>query len=87
MYEVHLSQRADNYINKLDKNIKDRILDRLRKLATIPIPKTAKFIMKDSGDSIFRYRIGDFRAFYKVKTKEKIVLITKIDKRPRIYHR
>lgn len=34
---------------------------------------------------IFRYRIGDFRALYKVKEAEQIVLVAKIDKRPRVY--
>ena len=42
---------------------------------------------RENGDKIFRYRIGDHRALYKVKEKEKIVLITKIDKRPRVYNK
>jgi mRNA-degrading endonuclease RelE of RelBE toxin-antitoxin system len=34
---------------------------------------------------IFRYRIGKFRALYKVKEKQKIILIAKIDKRDKVY--
>lgn len=46
----------------------------------------SKFIVRDADNSkIFRIRIGMYRALYKVKENEKIVLITKIDKRPRVY--
>ena len=50
-----------------------------------PVPSDAKFIGREEGDKIFRYRIGDYRALYKIKEQEKVILITKIDKRPRVY--
>ena len=82
-----MSETAENFLEKLDKHIKDRIEERLRRLAVIPIPSDAKFIERDETGKIFRYRIGDFRALYKVKENENIVLIAKIDKRPRVYDR
>jgi len=57
----------------------------LKRLKDDPIPSDAKFIGRDNNEKIFRYRIGDYRALYKVKDVEKIILITKVDKRPRIY--
>lgn len=72
---------------KLDKHITERIEKRLKNLGENPVPSDAKFICREDGDKVFRYRIGDFRALYKVKDADKIVLITKIDKRPRIYGR
>jgi len=81
-----LSQRSYKFLDKLDRHIRERIETRLKNLSQTPIPSDAKFIVRDNdGDKIFRYRIGDYRALYKVKEKEKIVLVTKIDKRPRIY--
>lgn len=35
---------------------------------------------------IFRYRISDYRALYKYKKIKNLILITKIDKRPRIHN-
>jgi mRNA interferase RelE/StbE len=87
VYFIELSIKTQKFIEKLDPNVQDRILNRLKKLETNPIPKDSKFIGRLEGDKIFRYRIGDFRALYKVKEQDKIVLIAKIDKRPRIYHR
>ena len=85
MHSVELSQKAQKFLEKLDKHIRDRIEERLKKLGEEPVPSDAKFIYRDNEDKVFRYRIGDFRALYKLKDKEKIVLIAKIDKRPRVY--
>lgn len=85
MYHVDLSVNSQEFLDKLDKHIKDRIEKRLKKLSNNPMPKDSKFMGRDSGDKIFRYRVGDYRALYKVKEDEKVVLITKIDKRDRIY--
>ncbi|MBI4450786.1 type II toxin-antitoxin system RelE/ParE family toxin [Candidatus Woesearchaeota archaeon] len=80
---VVLSQRAQDFLNKLDKHIRERIEERLKKLALNPVPSDAKFIMRENGEAVYRYRIGDYRALYKVK--QDVVLIAKVDKRPRIY--
>ncbi|MBI3033282.1 type II toxin-antitoxin system RelE/ParE family toxin [Candidatus Woesearchaeota archaeon] len=86
MYFVDLSQRADKFLDKLPNQQKERIQDRLKRLKDNPVPNDVKFIGRDGdGEKIFRYRIGDYRALYKIKDKEKIVLITKIDRRPHVY--
>ena len=80
-----LSQKAQQFLDKLDNHLKERIKDRLKNLIQNPVPSDSKFIGRDKGDKIFRYRIGDYRALYKLKDGEKIILIAKIDKRPRVY--
>ena len=85
MYFVELSQKSQKFLEKLDKHVRERIEERLRKLGENPVPSDAKFIYRENGDKVFRYRVGDYRALYKVKDKEKIVLVAKIDKRLRIY--
>ncbi len=86
MYNVELSQRAQKFLEKLDKHIRERIENSLRRLKDNPIPSDAKFVGRDNNEMIFRYRIGDYRVLYKVKEAQKIVLIARIDKRPRIYN-
>ncbi len=85
MYSVELSQRSQKFLKKLDNNIQERIRESLRSLKNNPIPQNTKFIGRDKDDKIFRYRIGDYRALYKLKETDKIILISKIDKRPRVY--
>jgi len=85
MYFVELSIRAQEFLNKLDKDTKERIEKRLKNLENNPVPSDSKFIGRDNNEMVFRYRIGKFRALYKVKENEKIILITKIDKRGKVY--
>jgi mRNA interferase RelE/StbE len=85
LYEVHLSQKAAKFLDKLDNQISDRIKSKLKSLSTNQVPSDSKFITRENGDKVFRIRIGDYRSLYKVKETEKIILVTKIDKRPRVY--
>jgi len=85
MFYVELSQHAQRFLEKSDAHIKLRIEERLKRLGENSVPSDAKFICRADGDKVFRLRIGDYRALYKVKEAEKIVLIAKLDKRPRVY--
>lgn len=85
MHGIEYSSKAKKFLEKLDKHILTRIIGRIEHLKVTPIPSDSKFIGRDNGDKLFRYRIGDYRVLYKVKDKEKVVLIGKIDKRSRIY--
>ncbi len=87
MYFVDLSQRAQKFLSKLDSHIKERIEKTLKRLENNPVPSDAKFIGRESGEKVFRYRIGDYRALYSINEHKKIILIMKIDKRPRVYDR
>jgi len=85
MYFVELSVRAQDFLEKLDTKTKERIEKRLKNLEDNPVPSDSKFIGRDNNEMIFRYRVGKFRVLYKFKESQKIVLITKIDKRDRVY--
>ena len=86
MYSLEYSTQAKKFIKGLDKHILIRITGRLENLEKNPHPSDAKFIGRgQNNEKTFRYRIGDYRALYKVKEPEQVVLIAKIDKRPRVY--
>ena len=85
MYFVELSVRAQDFLKKLDRGTRERIEKRLKNLEDDSVPSDAKFIGRDNDEMIFRYRIGKFRALYKLKKVQKQILITKIDKRDRVY--
>jgi len=85
VYSVELSQKASKFLDKLDKYLSERIKERLKILSENPVPSDAKFINREDNDKVFRLRIGDYRALYKLKEKQKVVLVAKVDKRPRVY--
>ena len=85
MYSLDFSNQAKNFLKKLDKQDLDRVIKKMENLEDNPVPSDSKFIGRDNNEMIFRYRIGKFRVLYKFKESQKIVLITKIDKRDRVY--
>jgi len=86
MYFVELSVKAQEFLDKLNDDVRERIEKRLKNLENNPVPSDSKFIGRDDGEMVFRYRIGKFRALYKVKEVQKIILVTKIDKRDKVYN-
>lgn len=85
MFFIEFANQAKKFLKSLDKPISERILKRIDRLKENPVPSDAKFIGRENDEMVFRYRIGDYRALYKFK--EKVILIIKIDKRPRVYNK
>lgn len=85
MFSLDFSQKAKKFLKSLDKHIYERIVSRIENLQENPVPSDSKFIGRDKGEKVFRYRVGDYRVLYKLKEKDKIVLITKIEKRSKVY--
>lgn len=86
MHKVELSQHSQKFLDKLDSHLKERIEMTLKRLENNSVPSDSKFMGRDEGgEKIFRYRIGDYRALYSVDENNKIILVIKIDKRPRVY--
>jgi len=48
-----------------------------------PVPHDAKAIVGQHG--VFRIRIGDYRALYRINYKENKIIIVVLDKRSRVY--
>ncbi len=85
MYFVDLSQHSQKFLDKLDLSLRERIKKSLKRLEQNPIPSDARFIGREDNEKVFRYRIGDYRALYLLDESKKVILVTKIDKRSRIY--
>ena len=85
MHDGDLAPRVKKFLAKLVPHLRTRLEDRLTRLGEDPVPSDAKFVGRDHGERVFRYRIGEYRALD--KEPERVVLIVKIDKRSRIYDR
>lgn len=85
MFSIEFSNNAKKFLKKTDKLAVDRILEKIEKLKENPVPSDAKFIGRHKEDKVFRIRIGDYRALYKLKENEKLILVSDIDKISRIF--
>lgn len=84
-FVIVLSVRAQRFLDKLSSQLTSRIQARLARLQSDPVPSDAKFLGRDRGEKVFRYRIGDHRVLYTVDHARRQVVIAKIDKRSRAY--
>ncbi len=86
MFELEFSNQAKKFLSKCEDKLFARIKTKLNSLKENSVPSGSKFIGREENEKVFRYRIGKCRVLYKVKNKENTILITKIDKREKVYN-
>lgn len=83
-YQILYDSQPKKYLKRLEKDLVIRIVNKIGSTLSLhPIPSDAKPIVGEHG--VYRFRIGDYRALYRVDYQQEKVIIFKIDKRSRIY--
>ena len=82
MYELVYSHSALKGLEKLEKNVQERILSALERLRIRP---ESCDIRKLVGMQGYRMRVGDYRIIFDLKKKELMILILEIGNRKNIY--
>lgn len=85
-FSVKLNPHAEKFIKKHNKQIKERIRNKINELLVEPFPSNVERVEGYKGEKVFRVRVGDFRILYIVRYKENQIIIAKIDKRGRVYN-
>jgi len=80
---IYYDKQPEDFVKKSDKNTAKRIMNKIDDLLLNPIPHNAKAIVGEHG--VFRIRIGDYRAIYRINYEENKIIIIKIDKRSKVY--
>jgi len=83
MFSLGFSNQSEKFLKKCDKRLRERILEKIKKLRTEPVPHNAVSVIGE--EKTFRIRIGDYRVLYEVKWDKNEILIAVIDKRSRVY--
>lgn len=72
-------------MKKIDNNLWDRLIEKIEDLKDQPFPKDAKRV-KGIKEKTFRIRVGDYRILYVIFREKNQLLISKIEKRSKIYN-
>ena len=72
MYYASLSKQAEKFIKKAEKELAKRLIDKIEKLETEPVPQDAKTI--EGSNKTFRVRIGKYRILYTINHEQKEIL-------------
>ena len=84
MFEIEYSNQSLSFLKKIDKQLADRILEKIEKLRENPVIHDTKTIAGYK-EKLFRVRVGKCRILYEVDHKTKKIGIVNIDKRDRDY--
>ncbi len=82
MYELIYSPHAIKALEKLDKNIQERILAGLERLRIRPESCDIKRLVGMQG---YRFRVGDYRIIFDIEKNQLQILVLKIGHRKNIY--
>lgn len=82
MYEILIKESAKRFLKKLDKKNRKRILDKIEELKDNP-KKGIPLVGNLAG--LWKLRIGDYRATYRVFHEKLIISVIKIGHRKNIY--
>lgn len=83
-FSIEYDKQPEKFLIKLDKLEAKRIIDRIENsLSKNLVPSDVKVIVGHHG--VFRLRMGDYRALYRINYPDKKIIIFQIDKRSRIY--
>ena len=82
---IQLGPQPDKFIGKLDNQTRERIRNRLLKLQVDPFPHEVERVEGYKGEKVFRVRVGDYRILYVVRYESNLILVSRVDKRGRVY--
>lgn len=82
-YTITFARSARKELERLDKKLGLRILDKIEALSAAPRPPGCKKLQGE--ESLWRIRIGDYRVIYSVDDKQKIVDVSAVRHRREIY--
>lgn len=83
-YQVHVGHKAKKVLEHLDRNLAARIRDRLRQLALNPYDNRLSKQLEMAPERRSA-RVGDWRIVYQVHESEKILEVSSIKHRRRVY--
>ena len=81
MYEIIFEKRTLEYLNKFEKEVKQRIWDKLQLCKENPY----RFLQHLENIDGFKLRVGDYRVIVDVDNLNKIIYVLKIGHRKNIY--
>ena len=82
-YDLRTSSKANAYLRRLDPDTQRRIKERLRQIGNDPYGVHSKPIVNAGGRRASR--VGDYRIIFRVDDEERVVGVSAIGPRGRVY--
>lgn len=83
MYSVEITGRAERDLRRLDRAVKNRIVESILVLASNPRPPGCLKVRGE--ESLWRIRVGDWRIGYEIDDQKQEVVVIRIGHRSEFY--
>jgi len=85
-YKIIVSNRADKFLDRLNEELRHRVIEETSDLENFPFLTKPHDIAKPKGKKdYYRLRVGKIRTIFKVSKKQRTIYIEKIGYRKQIY--
>lgn len=85
-WEIRFEDKAQKFLNKVDKSIKIQILKYLNKVSNSLNPKYFGKPLVANLNGLWRYRVGDYRIICNIQDDTLLILVIDINHRSEIYN-
>jgi mRNA interferase RelE/StbE len=83
-YRLNFTEGGKGSIKSLDKNIRQRVFDKLKWFIQ-NVDNLTLLPLKGNLSGLYKLRVGDYRIIYEVNLNDKVVTVHKIGHRKEIY--
>lgn len=83
MYSVEITGRAERELRRLDRAVKNRVVESILALASNPRPPGC--VKVRSEENLWRIRVGDWRVGYEIDDESQQVVVIRIGHRSEFY--
>jgi mRNA interferase RelE/StbE len=82
-YEVRWTNLSLGQLEKLDKSLSARIVEKVSSVSGDPFP----FVKRLTGSKLFSLRVGDYRVILSIENKIMLIFVLEIGHRSKIYRK
>lgn len=84
-YRVEFTKSAVKEFDRLQTKMRARIVEALRVLSANPFSDLLKIKKLKGADTLYRFRLGDYRVVYEIRKEVLVILVIKIGHRSEVY--
>jgi mRNA interferase RelE/StbE len=82
-YQVEFTKKASKQLDKLSKDLQQKIKTKVQELADNPRPSGV--VKLENSDDRYRIRVGDYRVLYEIQDDLLIVSVIRVGHRREVY--
>ena len=85
-YKVELARQAEKMLDRLDRVTEKRLRDRLKELSPNPYdPRLTDDVIMEEGKKYTR--VGNWRVVFRIEEADKLIFVTAIQHRSKVYRK